>query len=245
MPIDITSELVSGLVGSGMGYAIQVGVDRARRSRASKQFREVWHFLTERTAIVVPLVSTSPVPGSAGMGDLLGMSLLIRQAEAHFGGDSKIEILRVSNSSNSSLIDFDGHLVVIGGGEHNPLFRKLIAELKVPLHFFDTEMEGFKEIRNETRSVIYAPEHESDESVRVDTGLAVRALRSQSPKRWVVLAAGSYTYGSEAAMMYLTSNETLHELSKYLDRNVEVVVQAKVRDHSVSDVKRISSLIVW
>lgn len=224
------------------GAVLGVMADRAfikyKRWRSATLFRGAWAFLREPTTIIIPLVPASPVLGSAGVGDLLAMSIVVRLSETHFHDRKEAEIVKVVNGM---FYDSPNHIVVIGGGAFNPVFRSLVDELRVPMHFFDTETESFEVIRTADWRVHYQPKRDANGNLLIDTGIAVRARRKNG--RYVVIAAGSNTYGSEAAMKYLTTEDFLRALP--LGQNVEVVVEANVRDHTVYDVRAVSAIETW
>jgi hypothetical protein len=78
-----------------------------------------------------------------------------------------------------------------------------------------------------------------------DIGIAVRARRTTNPERVVVIAAGSYTYGCEAAMKYLTDRSSLKGIAGSLKQNVEVVVRADVKNDTAVNVRRACELCTW
>jgi hypothetical protein len=244
MSFDFGSELLSAALGALVGYVSKYGFDKARQMLVRDRLMiKAWHFLQEPTQILVPLVDATDVGAAGGFGDLLAMADVVTLAKTYFPSAMSLAVQAVQSDSEEYYLE--DNLVVIGGGKYNGVYRDLIGKLAVPLHSFDTAMESLKEMRNKERSIAYSPEYDADGRVTHDVGLLVRARNPYESSKWVVLAAGCHTYGTAAAMQYLTNVETLQDISRHLNHNLEIIVRARIENHAISDIRRVSRRLTW
>jgi hypothetical protein len=241
MPIELSHDLISGIIGTGAGLAVKYSFNRTQEVFVKARLVKLaWSFLLEKTHVFVP-ISEVPNGAAGGYGDLLALSRLLTLADTYFK-NNQLRVHTDSREFNTSKMD---NLVVIGGGKYNPVFRELVGELNIPLHFFDTATASFREIRNQGRSIVYSPEYSDSGVLTKDIGLAVHARNPNSDNRTIVIVAGSHTYGSVAAMEYLAHQHPLREIKRFLGHNVEVVVSGDVASNNISNIKRVSQIITW
>jgi hypothetical protein len=130
------------------------------------------------------------------------------------------------------------HLVIIGGGKYNTVYREAVEKLGIPFHFFDTASESFHEIRNAERTTSYQPAHGADGAVSEDVGIVFRGRNPWAPDKYLVIVAGSHTYGSAAAVDFLLSPKHLRQVKGHMNGSFEVVVRATVRAHAIENVRQ-------
>lgn len=237
--IDPIAALFSGLVGYSVKWALDRGIQVFVKQRS---LRRAWDFLSEPTHVFLPLANITSVGASGGYGDLLALSRVITMANAHFAPASNLFIHPDQSEFKSVRQE---NIVIIGGGKHNAVFREMIDAINPPLHFFDTDKESFVEIRNHDRSIIYAPVYDAAGLVATDLGMLIRARNPFNNRKYALIAAGSHTYGSVAAIDYFLHASYIREISKHLSQNIEVIVRASVNQHSVSHISRISPIVTW
>ncbi len=234
--------LATASVGAGIGLGIEHGVGYLRSQLLNRAARRTWGFLEEPTHVFVPLIRPDAQGPAAGFGDLLALSSMVEVANRHLSRSSGLKI-------HGRQEDFEAvkseHLVVIGGGRHNVVYRHLIDKLQPPLHFFDTAEESFTDVRDADSSVVYSPKYDADGVVAVDKGILVRAPNPYAPAKRVIIAAGSHTYGSAAAIAYLASKEGMKLYAAHEAVACEVVVEATVDHRSLQAVQRLSPPITW
>lgn len=242
MAFDLLPETLSALLGSGVGAALKWSGDRFSHVYiADRALKKCWHFLEDDTHVFLP-VSGSKDGARGGYGDLLAMAQVITLTNRLF---KSTRSLTVHADQQDLQRVKEQNLVVIGGGKHNAVFRALVEELRVPLHFFDTASESFHEIRNRERSIVFTPEYSADGTLAQDLGLAVRCRNPWNKEKWVLIAAGSHTYGSAAVMEFLLRPSVLRELRPHFSGNLEIVVRAAVEQHTPMHVERISTIVTW
>jgi hypothetical protein len=242
MAFELVRTLATASVGGVVGYLIRYVLDRSvKRFVTDRQTRNAWHFLQEPTHVFMPLANTIEAGTVAVYEDFLAAALIVTLAERSFASARNVRIH--TNEADFARV-LGEHLIIIGGGHFNPVYRKAIERLEVPLHFFDTEADNFVEIRNKDRSSVYKPAGDNNKLV-YDVGFAVRARNPWNRERSIIIVAGSYGYGTVAAMRYITEPSTLGDLRKYLDRNCEIIVKAAISEGEIVSIERISNIITW
>jgi len=244
MTIDFGGQLISALIGAGVGYALKFGYDKSTQIFVKERsVRKVWSFLQEPTHIFIPVIDDVQKIGAVnGFGDLLALSIIVNIADRYFHAGKNLHIH--TQYEDAKRIKED-NIIVLGGGNTNPLYREYIDIIPVPLHFFDTATESFEDIRNKERSVVYKPEYDDTGNLKRDIGLVVRTKNPANKSKVVILAAGSFTYGTAAAIQYLTTDYHVKEISRYLDSNFELIVGTAVEKYSFSNIERISRVFTW
>jgi hypothetical protein len=243
MSFNIGNELLSAIIGVLVGYGLKFVFDKATQVFIrNRLLKRAWQFLKEPTTIIVPLFDTTDVGASGGFGDLLAMADFVTLAKTYFSSEMSITVQAAHTTEPCCL---DRNLIVIGGGKHNAIYRDLIEKVAAPLHSFDTDTQSFQEIRNENCSILFSSEYDEHGQLTHDTGLFVRARNPYNSKKWVVIVAGSLTYGTAAAMQYATTAERVRDISKHLNQNTEVIVRARIDNQAITDVERVSSIFKW
>lgn len=229
----ITWDLGISIASSAGGYAIRFVQEKIKVYRKDRPIEKVWRFLQDPTHIFLTLANVGKVGASGGYGDLLAMSYVYTLAEHHFSS-AKLAI----HTDHSSLSGVCGeNLIVIGGGKYNTVYRKLIEDLHVPLHFFDTDTESFKDIRNRERAIVFSPEYGQNGKIVHDIGLAVIAKNPKNENKKIIIVAGAHTYGTAAAMKFLIDNVKLKEITRLLNKNVEIIIRCEIERHDITTVE--------
>lgn len=239
---ELLTDLLHAVAGAGLTLGLEHGGRRALAKLAARSIRSVWSFLEKDTHVFVPLLRPLNQGAAIGYGDLLALSAINELRSQHFPGAGPLQL-------HTALSDYEsvanGNVIVLGGGRHNSVYRSLVAELQVPLHFFDTETESFVEIRNENRSVVFSPTYDTSHAVSEDVGFVVLAGNARNQASTVLLAAGSHSFGTAAAIRYIVSLEGVRALRSARGSRRELVVRCAVRNGSITSITRLTNLIVW
>ena len=240
---EILSDAIHIVLVAGGTLSLEHIGKSAFASFKAKALRRVWSFLKEDTHLFVPLIRPLHEGAATGYGDLLAASMVIATRNKYFSEAATL-------ITHTNVNDYDAvqaqNLVVLGGGRHNPIYRNLIEKLSAPLHFFDTPTQSFVDIRNADRSIAYTPTYDADSHVvRTDVGLLIHAKNPRAPDKTVVIAAGSHSFGTAAAIQYMSSTQGIADLQKFANDNCEVVVQCNVVNSSISNIVRVSQIITW
>lgn len=241
--IYLMGQVAIGALSSGAGFAIRYLWDRKIRSAIkNRSMRRFWGFLDYPTDVYLPFTKEDNRGAAVGYGDLAALTELMSLVRDHFKSTRQVSVqtyqARFDENRNRNK-----NLIIIGGGKYNRVYREMISALNPPLHFFDTPNQSFQDIRNADRSIRYLPKYSLNGAVSYDIGLIVSAPNPFSSRERVVIVAGSHTYGSLAAMMFLSDPRTLKQLMGN-DRFV-LVVGSPIKQHSVVRVEQISSLVTW
>jgi hypothetical protein len=243
MSFQLGSELLSAVLGTAVGYGIKYGYDEITRVWVKDRLmRKAWHFLQEGdTYILIPLFDADDIGTACAYGDMLAMSNVVTVANTYFE-EAAPPVLRDAEDDFALL---ESNLVVIGGCRHNTVFRKLVDKLPVPIQCFCDPSEHASQMRHYDGSTVLSATFEDNGRLTHDIGILVRARNPYHPQKWVVLAAGLYTYGTAAAIEYLTSTASLQDVSRHLDQNFEVVLRARVHNHCISNIQPIPPMLTW
>ena len=228
--------LVIGVVGTLFGTLLTRVFDGYRARTRDRIREQLWGFLREEVHVFLPIgrIAEGAQDASAGYGDLLGVARIVSMAGEHFGIEPRLHPAQVGLGPER-----EENLIVLGGGKYNPIYRELVAKLQPPLHFFDTATDSFESIRNEHHSIVYSPVYGKDGNLEEDVGFAVRAKNPFNPRKWVVIAAGGRSFGTAAAVKYLTDSDMLKKQAMDLDKNLEIVVGGTVVGASIVNVKQL------
>jgi len=239
---DVPATVLHALVGAGATLTLEYTGRSAIASLGTRALRTVWSFLSEDTHVFVSLLRPLKEGAAIGFGDLLSISTIAEIKNRHFSRGGGLHVHTVASEFEKVKAE---NLVILGGGRHNSIYRDLVESLRVPLHFFDTATQSFSEIRNTDRSIVYTPTYDDAHVVQKDTGILVRARNPLQSEKTVVIAAGSHSFGTGAAISYMASREGISDLRKHASSNCEAVVQCHVVNGTIVDVTRISQVLKW
>jgi hypothetical protein len=243
MTAELWSAVLSAVVAGALGYAAKYARDRLTTVLVRDRIlRRAWGFLQRPTHLFLPIANVSRVGAAGGYGDLLAMSRVVTLTNMYFPPGNQLTI-----HTNQTVFEQvqDQNLVILGAGKYNRVYREMIERLNPPLHFFDTATESFQEIRNRDRSIVYSPAYDENGSVVYDIGLIVLARNPLNHNCKVLIAAGSHTYGSAAAIEFLADPKNLREIRANLTQNFLLVVGAAISAHAASRIERISNVLTW
>lgn len=241
---DITSAIIGSTISFPLGIIGGLMIDPIRTRRNEKILREAWGFLKEKTYVFVPAIKSSHgISSLGGYGDMLALANVLMLSNKLAETSSNLVLC---TDAEQYEIAKQNNIISIGGSKYNRICASLIDELRVPLHFYDTENDNDNHvIRDQKTSITYSSEYNSDMQVVKDVALVVRARNPFNRSKWIVIAIGSHTFGTAAAIEYLTNPLSVRELRGHLETNVECIVQSVVKGNVNVQVSRVSNIIVW
>ena len=244
MTSEIGSAVLSAIVAGMLGYAAKYTRDRLSATLVrDRLLRRAWGFIQQPTHLFLPLANVSGLGAAGGYGDLLGMARVLTLVNAYFPPGNQLTVHTDQDSFEQVKGD---NIIALGAGRYNRVYRALVEQLNPPLHFFDTETESHREIRTRDRSIVYSPTYAEDGTLVYDIGLLISARSPFNQDRRVLISAGSHTYGSAAAVQFLTEKANLKDIKANLTgSNFLLVVGATISNHTVSRIERISNVFVW
>jgi hypothetical protein len=242
--IDIFGTFLEPLVTGPLSLAAGWFAQRLKVKYIDRRtLRGVFSFSAEDTHVFLPLRSGKKNSGVAsGYGDLLALSEFMIVTEALYNTRAQVYV-HPSQSDFSSYSQ--ENVVIIGGGKYNLAYLHFIEKLNPPLHFWDTETMSNDNIRNRQSTNIFCPKRDAAGNVVYDIGLVLRAPNPYNENKTILIAAGSHSYGSAAAMRYLCDPRNGSEIISRHRKRAHFVVGCDVSNHTLGQVKRISNIEEW
>lgn len=220
---NIVTEKVSGQI-----------IKKTREKFSKTLFLEkAWGFLAESTHVFLSLKTENENRIVGGYGDILALADITLLANNLF----QMGNINVHTNPEAFRHVCRENIIILGGGKYNPIFLKIIDEMNVPLHFFDTPEQSFYEIRDKEKTRRLKPAYDQKGNVTEDVGLLVRAKNCFNEDKKIIIAAGCHTYGTSAAIRYFTNSANAKKImKKELNNDFELIVRCEVREHSIIDI---------
>lgn len=232
--------LLSSYVAAPISFVAGIAYKRIKsRIWDSRGLRQAISFAGNGAKILIPLSGSSPGKGmTTAYGDMLAVSDLLQAAQS-ISVSSGMQTVAIGDATDFN--PFKGeNLIIIGGGGSNRFYLEAITSLEPPLHFWDAPGVDNKTIRNKDSTQSFNPISDGI-NVSYDIGLLIVADNPFNKSKRLVVCAGSYTYGTAAAMQFLLSNECGKHLRKSGERFL-CVVGCKVDNAAIRDVRLISQV---
>jgi len=202
--LEIAVGLVTALIGFTIGWLWKELRKRVRYRRA----RRFWKpFIEERLQVVVgrheEFLRFEP-SGFLGMGCAIGLSELAAYFEAI--GFSRFEVSYADRLDGDSL---KSNLILIGGPDANAITKEAAAKVRTTIKFGNPkihEIALFDSLSDRT----YVPERgkTASEVIR-DYGVIIKSRNPFAPNTMILILAGSFGFGTWAAVRHTTSEEFL------------------------------------
>lgn len=240
-------QTTGALLGVLFTYIIPFSYRRIRLSVTLPVIKRFWGFLQEPTHIFLSVTGQDNGFGTFGAyGDMLAAAKILVAANDYFGANQNITIHDKYDDYKSAC---KNNMIILGGGKYNLAYRDIIQQINPPLHYFDSDgteaVADRKKIKNKQDSVVYAPEYDSENKLQSDLGLIIRAKNPHDKSKQVVIAAGSHTWGTLAAIDFLLDPGSVRIFKKHLDQNLELAIRAQVAGNVIKNIHRLSEVLTW
>jgi hypothetical protein len=219
-------------------YASEIRRDRASGARTSstakprsaadvRRARRFWKpFQDGALQVVIGKFSELEAwehSGVIGLGDAIGMSEL----RAYFA-EVGLEDFRVSYADRMSGSDLRTSLVLLGGPDANSVANDALQRLNLGLDLGDPAAHRVS-FRDRVVGTDYVPKRATGSGqLQVDYGAIVRTMSPFDRTKHVLIVAGSFGYGTWAAIRYLTDRDFLDDPVVRTGRPFECVVATDV-----------------
>jgi hypothetical protein len=212
-----------GLLTTLLGYIVGRIWQKFSDQIPSRRTRKLWGaLLADGLQLVVSrLESTFDPAGMVGGGD----ALALREISSHLAsaGVKKLEIVYVDENS----LDRDKNLILLGGPDTNAVTKEALEKIKPGVQIFNPRISPM-EVRdlvpnaNTGRSGTIRRRRRYAARPDLDYGIIVRARNPFYPRKWLVIIAGAYGYGSWAGAILMSDDNFLkrcNELNKDLENS--------------------------
>lgn len=229
---DITINLIAALIGFLIGW----GWQKLRKEVRIRKARKFWQpFVEDGAKIIIgrhtQFDSFEP-SGFVGVGSAMALTEL----------NTFFDSLGLRNIAISYADRIDGdslktNLMLLDGPDANSISREATLRIKTSLKFGDSRRHEIA-IYDSTTRIMYAPARRIDsKELGKDFGVIFKTSNPFAPNKHILLIAGSFGYGTWAAVRFATSKQFIEHPIVATGKNVECLIETDLVRETPQDIK--------
>ncbi len=223
----VFEQIFIGLITTAVGIFIGWSWNHAFILMKTRNARRFWKpFIEEPSKLVLGTFSefkSFEPSGFIGLGDTMALAELER-----YFGETGFEELNILYTDQVKGDDVKNNLILLGGPDANCVTNNAINLLKPSIRSGNPEQYEVAIVDLKTNKCFVPVPYGKEQSIGKDYGVIVVSDNPFDPKKRIIIAYGSFGYGTWAAARFLISDNFFKLIDKNRLKNFEILIEVDV-----------------